>query len=355
MANWLAEAGRPGEALALLDDGIRRAPDYDCAVHTAHRLRFERDGRVEHLVALVDFIREHPVTSHEHTDLESACGRRTWLGVVAGATEACVNALRQIPREQRAGLDGSMQLSALEVPSALALLWREVPGLTVEIAGPPPAEMVAPLRPGRVLWRYEGLVAYPTVEPAAKASQELLARTAVPGWPHPVAAYDRALPLGQLPVEELLSLLVHPPAGPKDLPDAWWERSAQVFACLGILHCEQLRAGAVPGDTSRSRALLTEIAFGIEDWTTEAALFALTVAAWLDPACRVEVRDTVGDRFVAAAQASLHRAVTIGSALAELVLITPDMVPAVAALARDMAGARKPEPGARRRKRFFWR
>ena len=363
MANWLAEAGRPDEALELLDAAVAQAPEYDCAVHTAHRLRFLRDGDVRHLVALVDFMRRHPVTSHEHTDLEGACDGRTWLGIVAGPTEACVNTLHQVDRERRAALDGSMELSSLEVPSALALLRRELPGLRVTISGPPPADMVAPLRPGRVLWRYDGHDAYPTVEPASKGGRELLAGITATAWPHPVAAYDHALPLGQLGVEELLSLLVHPPAGTAELPDGWWERSAQVFACLGLLHCEQLRAGTEPGDTSRARALLTEIAFGVEDWTTEAALFALAVAAWLDPACREEVRDVVGRRFVAAVQASQGRAVTILDALAELVLMTPAMVPAVTALAHDVLSPPRPvlepeppaEPPPRPRRRWFRR
>ena len=176
-----------------------------------------------------------------------------------------------------------------------------------------------PLKPVRVLWRYDGTTAYPTVEPAAAASQALLAGLAGPAWPHPVAAYDHALPLGELPAEQLLSLLVHPPARPDryaDLPDGWWERSAQVFACLGLLHCAELRNPADPGDTTAQRRLLTDVAWGVEDWTTEAALFALTVAAWLDPACRVEVCDTVGRRFLAAVQASRTRAVTIRDSLA---------------------------------------
>jgi hypothetical protein len=109
-----------------------------------------------------------------------------------------------------------------------------------------------------------------------------------------------------------------------------------VFACLGILHCTQLRNPADPGDTAAQRRVLTEIVWGVEDWTTEAALFALTVAAWLDPACRVEVCDTVGRRFLAAVQASRVRAVTIRDSLVALVRVVPDMVPDVIALADEV-------------------
>ncbi|MEV0568471.1 tetratricopeptide repeat protein [Dactylosporangium sp. NPDC050588] len=341
MANWLADSGRVDEAIELLEEGMRRRSDYDCAVHTVHRLRFQRDGDARHLVALTDFIREHPVVSHEHADLAQACERLPWLGRVTGPAEACVNTLHRIPAGERGTMDGGMSLSALEVPSALAVLRRQLPGVTVRVEGAPAADLVRPLKEVRVLWRYDGTTAYPTVEPAAAASQALLAGIAGPVWPHPVAAYDHAMPLGELPVEQLLSLLVHPPARPErfaELPDGWWERSAQVFACLGLLHCGELRNPADPGDTAAQRRLLTDLAWGVEDWTTEAALFALTVAAWLDPACRVEVCDTVGRRFLAAVRASRTRAVTIRDSLSALVRIVPGMVPDMLALAAEVAG-----------------
>ncbi|WP_432967702.1 tetratricopeptide repeat protein [Dactylosporangium sp. CA-233914] len=369
MANWLAEAGRLDEALELLDTAIRRAPEYDCAVHTAARLRFQRDGDVRHLVGLVDFMREHPVTSHEHSDLDGACRGRPWLAMVDGPAESVINLLHQVPRADR-GMEGTATVSALEVPSALRVVHRELPGLRLTIEGEPPASMVQPQRPdGRVLWQYQGLLASPAVPEPSAAAVELLNGVVWPFWPNPVAAYDHALPLGQLPADDLVALLAHPPAGTDEsLPDGVWERAAQAYACLGLLHCEQLRAGAPPGDTARSRELLTAIAFGVEDWTTEAALFALVVAAWLDPGCRAEVRDTVGYRFMAAVTQSRDRVVTIRESLAALVLATPDMVPEVTALARDLlspddeepappapvpAAAPPPEPG--RKRRWFGR
>ncbi|MER7279396.1 tetratricopeptide repeat protein [Dactylosporangium sp. NPDC000244] len=357
MANWLAEAGRLDEALALLDAAIRHAPDYDCAVHTAARLRFQRDADVRHLVGLVDFMREHPVTSHEHSDLDGACHGRSWLGMVDGPAESVINLLHQIPRDDRA-MAGTATLSALEVPSALRVVHRELPGLRLTIEGQAPPDMVAPQRPGgRVLWDYAGLVASPAVPPPQPRSLELLQGVVWPFWPNPVAAYDHALPLGQLPAGELVAMLVHPPAATdQQLPDGVWERAAQAYCCLGLLHCEELRAGAEPGDTARPRELLTAIAYGLEDWTTESALFALVVAAWLDPACRPEVRDTVGRRFLAAMQQSRTRVVTIRESLAALVLATPDMVPELSALARDLLSddtpVAPPPPPAKKRRWF---
>jgi tetratricopeptide (TPR) repeat protein len=340
MANWLTEVGRLDEALTVLEEALRIDPSYDCAVHTAHRLRYQRDGDPRHLVELVDFMRANPVQSHEHSDLADSCRGRYWLGVITGPTEACMNVLAQIPPERRAGTT-KLSLSGLEVPSALALLRRECPGVRVEIAGPPRADMVNPRRPGPALWRYDATSAQPAVAAPSASAARLLTDTAMPIWSHPVAAYDHALPLGQLPAGELLALLVHPPARPDhqaDIPAGYWERCAQVFACLGILHCQEL-SGTDPGDTSAPRRLLTEIAFGIEDWTVEAALFALTVSAWLDPSCRDEVRGTVGERFLAAMECARHRPVTILDSLAELVRIVPGMIPEVTALAEDVLRA----------------
>src|SRR5690606_29150404 len=77
------------------------------------------------------------------------------------------------------------------------------------------------------------------------------------------------------------------------------------------------------GDTPRSPELLTQLAYGVEDWVSEAAQFGLAVAAWVDPACRAEVARTDPDRYVAAARATAQHVVTIMSSLAELVLIVP--------------------------------
>lgn len=346
LANWLAETGRESEAAALLEDAVRRDPSYDCVVHTLHRLRFDRDGTVRHLVDLADYVRDHPPDGHEHFELENCCQGRPWLGLPAPPAEASVNMLAKIPADST-GLD-HMELSALEVPSALALVRRTFPGITISIAGDPPADMVGPPRPGRVLWSYDGMQARPAVAPPSPAAAELVRRVVTPLWAHPVAAYDQALPLGQLPIADLLALMVHPPAPPSDmddLPPGWWERCVQIFACLGILHSPE-PGRQHPTDTTAHRRLLTELAFGIEDWITEAALFALVTNAWLDPSCRDEVRDTVGTRFVAAVQASRHRVVTILDSLAALCLVTPAMVDEVTSLAEDVLASAEPEEDA---------
>jgi tetratricopeptide (TPR) repeat protein len=320
VASWLADSGRLDEAITIIEEALRVDPTYDCGVHTMHRLRFRRDrDAATHLVALSDFVRtaDH-LESHEHTDLADCCQDIAWLGRPAWASESTINAFRSVPVDKRSG-GGTMHVTQMEVPSALHTLERAWPGLSISFADPTP-DLVTPLREGPALWRVDGGRLVPALPPPLEPAAALLARTATPVWPHPVAAYDQALPLGELPAAQLLALLVHPPARPERYPidaEDMWVRCAQAFACLGLLHCSELDAG----NTSQARGLLTALAFGIEDWTTEAALFGLAVAAWVDPTCRAEVARTVDERY-AVAQAATH-VVTILPGLSELLLIVP--------------------------------
>jgi hypothetical protein len=194
--------------------------------------------------------------------------------------------------------------------------------------------MVVPIRPGPVLWRYDGTTATPAVAPPPVDAVELITEVATPSWAHPVDAYERARPLGRLGVTSLLALLVHPPARPDryaDLADTFWERGVQVFACLGILHAT---VAGREGDGARD--LLARIMDGIEDWTTETAMFALVVAGWVDPSCRAGVAHAVADRFRRAADAAQRRPVTILPSLAHLALMAPDLPDDARTLARDV-------------------
>lgn len=149
IAATLADAGRLDDALAWVERALVKDPEFDCAVHTAHRLRFRADGDLAHLVALADFAAEHPDDTHEHTDLAECCAGTPWLsGVPAMHREPVADDAR-----------------------------RRSP------AGKPPAT----------------------------AAVERLQRVARSAWPHPPAAYDAALGLVLVPPEQLLALIAAPP------------------------------------------------------------------------------------------------------------------------------------------------
>ena len=207
--------------------------------------------------------------------------------------------------------------------------------------------------------------------PSAEAVRALQAVAAQGVWSHPVAAYDCAVGLSGLSLDDLLGLMAHGVPVPDDnLPwqrmrahnPVYWPRFTQAWACLGVLHHKP----DDPWPGSARRAALVDLVNGVEDWAADAAANALVVAAWTDPACRADVAEIIGARFAAAGQARIKRQVTIAESLAHLVLATPEMpqsaVSAAAALIKDetaTAVKRKTPPpgqpgdGGRRGRRLF--
>jgi hypothetical protein len=135
--------------------------------------------------------------------------------------------------------------------------------------------------------------------------QQALQVLAGRSWRHLPAAYDDAVRLSALPLEDLLGVLVHPPEPPAGTDLTWpdWLRSVQAWACLGIAH----HHSDEPWPDSTRRSVLIDLAYGCEDWTTEAALLGLIATAWVHPDTRAEINDLVGWRFMAAILASQPR------------------------------------------------
>jgi tetratricopeptide (TPR) repeat protein len=166
IAGTLADNGRLDDALSWVDRALERNPEYDCAVHTAHRLRHRADGDLAHLVRLADFIRDHPDDSHEHTDLADCCRNIPWLGGIpasaplprgqtlaaAEPTTEAVRRLRQVATlswpHPPAAYDAAVQLIMLRPAHLLALLAH------------PPADVAA-----AEIWACLGLLHHGAEEP----------------------------------------------------------------------------------------------------------------------------------------------------------------------------------------------
>ncbi|MFB9235333.1 tetratricopeptide repeat protein [Plantactinospora siamensis] len=357
IAGTLADNGRLDEALRWTDRALERDPTFDCAVHTAHRLRYRRDGEVRHLVGLADFQREHPDDSHEHGDLAECCSGEPWLGRLPAAQEAVAGVLRRMLADghgrDSSGLvaRGRVRLSGLEPPSALRAVAAAAPGLRLDIEKVPDPDPRLPRRAvERPLWRYDGTTATPALPPPSAAAAERIRQLARPGWRHPPDAYDSAVALATVELDDLLALLVHPPAPPDDElgrsllehDPTLWVRSVQVWACLGLLH----HRTDEPWPASTRRRVLLDLLWGVEDWVTEAALFALITYAWVDPSVRPEVARTGTERLADAMAAARTRPVSILNSLAWLLLAAPDVDPTVLVLTRELLGMhRLREPG----------
>jgi tetratricopeptide (TPR) repeat protein len=352
IAEHLAADGRVQEGLTQLEEGLALEPDHGKAFPSASYLRFRLDGDINHLVRLADWWREHPQHDYAGKMLAEACYGRPWLGMVPGATEAVANVLRQFAKAQTQGgshADGisSLALSALEVPSVLAVLRSAAPGVMITGIEPgedpptPDPDIRGPIADGRYrLWAYAGVEARPVPAAPGDAAVAAVRSLAAGGYPrHPSSAYDLAVRLAGVSLDDLLGLMAHALPAP-DAP-AWqqmqrmdptyWPRSAQAWACLGLLHHQAEQ----PWLSSARRQVLLDLLLGVEDWATDAAMNALVVAAWADPAIRGDVAGLVAARFLDGLAAYQKRPVSIIVPMAHLVLATPGMKPDVAQLATE--------------------
>jgi hypothetical protein len=291
-----------------------------------HAIRFRASGDVADLVAVYDD--PHPCGL---TDVVFALAgsKRPWLNWVPMPSEAISNVANEIGGRRAQGEQlelTELGLSAAEPPSAVTAFRRVAGPVRIGIAEFPPPDIRTPVRRGRyAIWRYDGTDPVPAVPAPSGAAVGLLQEVGGEPWASPISGYVKAAPLGELPLADLLGLLAHLP-GPPDTPrwrhlatstPTYWYRLMQPWVCLGILH----HGKEQPWPTSTRREVLVDLAFGVEDWVADSALFALVTAAYREPELRAEVRQLVRARLDAAVAA--NRLVTIEESLARLMLVTP--------------------------------
>lgn len=375
IAELLADRGDLAKGIGVLDEALGLAPDHPKAFPSVSYMRYAVTGDIAHLVRLADWWREHPEHGYAGTMLSKGSQGKWWLSLVPAPAEAICNMVVAMAKQHNdpdalRAMKADGTLSALEVPSAIAAVRTALPGLTLASPVPVPApDIRVPLAKGRYrLWTYHGTEAVPVVSVPSHEAVKALQSVAAQGlWSHPVAAYDGAVGLSGLPLDDLLGLIAHGVPVPDDNltwqrvraeNSVYWPRFTQAWACLGLLHHKP----GEPWPDSTRRAVLADLVNDVEDWATDAAANALVVAAWTHPTCRADVVEIVGARFTAAAQARVQRQVTIAGSLAHLVLITPEMPQAAIGLAKALIEQEKtatpssqPPAESRPKRRFFRR
>ncbi|MBS2550368.1 hypothetical protein KGQ19_26205 [Catenulispora sp. NL8] len=295
------------------------------------------------LIALADLSAAHPDSSYIRRCVSRACDGAPWLRMVPPPTEAICASYGELTRIEESG-EGRIEsvrsyMTSLEAPTAMSLHRARFPQASIEV-GPviePDPRVPVTTEFGSPLWSYDGTEATATVPPPSTAALEVVHTIATGIWADPLVAYDKAAGFGALDTTALLGLLAHMPA-PRE--PSWvaigrehplnWQRFAQVWVCVGILH----HRTDEPWPQSARRALLLRLLFGPEDWTVEAAAFALCVSAWRFPAQRAEVAEVIGQRYLHAAKAVGRRPTQLHDPLARILLICPDVDPEIARQAR---------------------
>lgn len=330
VAELYGTLGRPAEGLPWLERVLAADPAHPKAGPAIHGLRHAVDGDAAHLLALADHHRAHPDHDYAQDLLERLGHRAPWLGLVPGATEATVNVLHQVLEAPGTTRDTEIDCTAssVEPPSSLLAVHLALPRTTVgyqSVGTPDPRLPLA--EPTTTLWTWDGTDPRPAVAPPAAASAELVRATAELVWPTVPAAYDHAVRLAGLPLDDLVGVLAHPPAPREDelgrallahQPELW-VRAVQTFACLGIAHhrTDQPWAG------SDRRRVLLDLLLGPEDWVVEAAGFALVAIGWTHPGTRADIAAQLGRRLRYCAEADRTRVVTILRSVGQLALAAP--------------------------------
>lgn len=222
------------------------------------------------------------------------------VGWLPEPVDATVNVLRQIYDEMGHVTDGDLKLtlSHIEAPSsrlALALMTHgdtdtaAVDYTYNKVPSPDPREPRREVE--HELWRYVGeeretpVQAVPRPDATVLRAVEELAASPyyLPAWWRRAGALGRQL--GVDAVVSLLGVMVHPSPPPEGLPGYLWIQRLQHAAALVCGHVD-------PGwSESTRRSVLLSLVNGPMDWTTDAAIVALTELALDEPAALPEVAE----------------------------------------------------------------
>jgi tetratricopeptide (TPR) repeat protein len=218
-----------------------------------------------------------------------------YFAVLLEPADALINSLRQMSEQSFDAKEIKFTLSALESPSARLAVER----YQIEKYGKAHLEIKVtrlqkpdPRVPKRsvdyLLWRYKGTNPEPAVQPASSqvnaAILELAqSRYSTEFWFH--KAYPLASNLGVAAVNDLLGVMVHPPARPETFPIWAWIQRVQVAAAFVIGRLERGWEG------STRKSVLFSLARGPMDWTVEAAIIALAQIAFEEQAAAPDVAE----------------------------------------------------------------
>jgi thioredoxin-like negative regulator of GroEL len=268
-------------ALKWYENALGKEPAQPWARPSALYCRWQLTGDEKHIRDLVALARKDP-DNHRAQHL-------WWLASGGGLPEpvdAAANLLRQFrdaivedPAKAPSG-EAKMTLSCLEAPSNYLAIRLDMAALqhdlrvtvvSTHLPKPDPRQPMTQVK--YLLWRYDDLTASPGLPPPGK---DVAARIGdIAALPFDQQAYwaaasHAAADFGPGRVAEILAVMVHPPAVPTGSTALAWLPRVQFAAAAIAAQVDDGWEGSVRRDA------LYAVLHGPMDWTTEAAIRALT-------------------------------------------------------------------------------
>ncbi len=253
-------------------------PDNGWAHASKLYCRWKLMGQGDHPQELIIFAQQNQDNHRAYNLLNEF---RPFVGGLPRPTDATANVLSQV-LEQTDNIEDeegqnkiSITLSALESPSntlAYKLAFGETFELDVTVESipePDPRESLGEV-PYRI-WRYADTEAVPALqkppEEIAKAIHNIAAGSFENIWP---TASRKAKSYTEKDINDLLAVMVHPPATPDGIHVLDWIPVVQFTALAVIANIDG------PWESSEKRNALFSVLLGPRDWATEAAIVTLT-------------------------------------------------------------------------------
>jgi len=283
-------------ALPWYDKVLARQPEHDWAKPSAlwcrSKLSADPGGPDDpHIEALVELEKQGMWRARSLINQF-----RRWDGFLPEPSDATANALRSVLEAEERGDSMAIATSAVEAPSNMTAFRLAGMDATISynsVATPDPREPIADIE--YTVWELDGEVLAPALPPPPPDVAAAVAEVAALDYERDrVWAAASLIPrrIADVTAEQLLSVVVHPPPvppGPHAPNVLAWLGRVQLAAADALAHLDE------DWKPSKRRGALMSLLHGPMDWSTNAAILALTRLARAEPALSVDIGEAFAE------------------------------------------------------------
>ena len=314
MGDLLIGLGRTSEGALAYGKVLDTQPDHPWAAPSYYFYQFELDSDPYWKQKLMTFAGAHPDNQRAAQLIRSLSPEGApYVDYLPEPSEAIINTAKHfIGQDKKVTGDVNIGLSALETPSSVLAVRRTLePDATVTVGVAQlqrPDPRVPSQKVAYTLWKYDGTNATPAVPPPAPEVANAVADIAV--TPFSLAAWkplarELAGKLGEAALDDLLRVMLHPPACPPQMTEWVWIQNVQVAAALTIAALNKDWEHPIPkqglfgksSEPAPRKKALHALLFGVMDWTVTAAILALTEIGLDEPEHEHEIAQWFSDLY----------------------------------------------------------